>query len=54
VTSDLLVRAIDPEADGGSGMIQWQDSVSNISAARKILRTWADRLRKALDEAHGR
>jgi hypothetical protein len=54
VTSDLLVRAIDPEADRGSGMIHWQGSVTNSSAAREILRTWAERLRKALDEAHGR
>jgi hypothetical protein len=54
VTSDLLLRAIDPEADEGSGMIEWQDSVSNSSDARRILRMWAERLRKALDEAHGR
>jgi hypothetical protein len=54
VTSDLLLRAIDPEADEGSGMIEWQNSVSNSSDARRILRMWAERLRKALDEAHGR
>jgi hypothetical protein len=54
VTSDLLLRAIDPEADQGSGMIEWQNSVSNSSDARRILRMWAERLRKALDEAHGR
>jgi hypothetical protein len=53
-TSDLLLRAIDAEAGEGSGMIEWQNSGTNLSEARHILRQWADRLRKALDEAHGR
>lgn len=54
VTSDLILRAIDPEADRGDGTIEWQNGGSNIQAADEILRRWADRLRNALDEAHGR
>jgi hypothetical protein len=54
VTGDIILRAIDPKAGASSGLIQWQDSVSNLSSARRILQGWADRLRKALDEAHGR
>lgn len=52
VTSDLLLRVIDPEAGQGTGFIQWQNRVTNVSEARGILRKWAERLRKALDEAH--
>jgi hypothetical protein len=54
VTSDIVLRAIDPEAGEGSGLIEWQDSVRNLAEAQQILRKWADRLRKALDEAHGK
>lgn len=54
LTSDIIARAIDAEGGQGSGVITWQDGVSNRAQARRILRGWAARLRAALDEAHGR
>jgi hypothetical protein len=54
VTSDIILRIIDQEAGEDSGLIEWQDSVSNLSQARRILRKWIDHLRRVLDEAHGK
>ncbi len=48
-TNTLLARVIDTEADQ-SGMATAGDSVSNKAAADRILASWADRLRKRLDE----
>jgi hypothetical protein len=54
VTSDILARIIDPESGQGMGRIQWQNEVTNKAEADKILKKWADILRKHLDEAHGK
>jgi hypothetical protein len=54
-TSDIIVRAIDPEAGRtAGGFVQWQNGVTNKAEADQILRKWADVLRKRLDEAHGK
>jgi len=51
-TSTLLARVIDTEADDSmGGMAHQANSVTNKAAADEILRSWADRLRKALDAA---
>jgi hypothetical protein len=51
-TSTLLARVIDTEADDSTGgMPEQANSVTNQAAADIILKRWADRLRKALDEA---
>ncbi len=51
-TSTLLARVIDTEADDSTGgMPQQANSVTNQAAADIILKRWADRLRKALDQA---
>lgn len=48
MTNTLLARVIDPEADN-SPMAQAANSVTNKMAADRILRRWADILRKHLD-----
>jgi hypothetical protein len=50
MTSDLLARVIDAEGDRGEGMAHMGNRVSNKAAADRILRRWADTLRKRLDE----
>jgi hypothetical protein len=52
VTNTLLARVIDTEADQGQGgFAEAGGSVENKAAADRILRNWADRLRKALETA---
>ena len=51
VTSDLIARVMDAEADQGDEMIQWQNAVTNKAAADRILRRWADHLRHMLEKA---
>ena len=51
-TDDLLAKALDPKHDRDSGYMQWQTSVSNRAAARRMMKPWAEALRKGLDEAH--
>ena len=52
MANTLLARVIDPEADD-SPMAQVADSVTNKMAADRILRRWADILRKHLDAVRG-
>lgn len=54
VTSQILARAIDRQADRGTGTIQWQNRVTNKQEADRILRRWASALRERLDEVHGK
>ena len=54
VTNDILARIIDPESARGSEMIEWRNAVSNTADADRILRRWADVLRRDLDDAHTR
>jgi len=52
VTNTLLARVIDTEADQGQGgFAEAGGSVENKAAADRILKDWADRLRKALETA---
>jgi hypothetical protein len=50
MTSDLLARVIDAEGDQAGGMAHMGGRVENKAAADRILRRWADTLRKRLDE----
>ena len=50
VTSELLVKALDRQVDD-SAFMQWQTRSSNISAAKRMLREWADTLSSALTDA---
>lgn len=50
-TDDLLAKALDPTADRDTGFMQWQTKVSNRAAARRMMKPWAEALRKGLDEA---
>lgn len=54
VTSQILARAIDRKSGRDFGRIQWQNSVTNKAEADRILRRWAQGLRTALDEVHGK
>ena len=54
VSGQILARAIDREADRGTGQIQWQNRVTNTAEASRILRRWAVALRERLDEVQGR
>ena len=50
-TDDLLAKALDPKQDRDNGFIQWQTSVSNRAAGKRMMKPWAEALRKGLDEA---
>jgi len=50
-TDDLLAKALDPTADRDTGFMQWQTKVSNRAAALRMMKPWAEALRKGLDEA---
>jgi hypothetical protein len=52
VTSDLIVKAMDAQADRESHSFQWQTKGSNRQAAKKMLTGWADRLSNALNDAN--
>lgn len=53
VTSDLLAKALDRRVDNAnrSGFYTWTNSVTNRSAANRILKGWATILLDALNEA---
>ncbi len=50
-TDDLLAKALDPTADRNSGFMQWQTGPANRAAAKRMMRPWAEALRKGLDRA---
>jgi hypothetical protein len=50
-TDDLIAKALDPTADRNSGMMQWQSGPANRAAAKRMMRPWAEALRKGLDRA---
>jgi len=50
-TDDLLAKALDPKADRDHGWLQWQTSVSNRAAGKRMMKPWAEALRKGLDAA---
>jgi len=53
-TSDIIARVVDPQAARDAGMIRMSSSVTNKAEADRILRKWADLLRRRLDEVHGK
>lgn len=53
VTGTLLARAFD-RREGDNMMWQWTTSVTNSADARRIITSWADTLRNALDKARGK
>jgi len=54
VSSEILARAIDRVEARNVGGIRWTTSITNMDAARRILRRWADLLVAKLDEVEGR
>ena len=50
-TDDLLAKALDPTADRHSGFVQWQTGPANRQAGKRMMRPWAEALRKGLDRA---
>lgn len=50
-TDDLLAKALDAKADRDTGFMQWQTSVANRQAAKRMMQPWAEALRNALDRA---
>jgi hypothetical protein len=53
VTGTLLSRAFDRRS-GDNMTWQWTTSVTNSAEARRIITTWADTLRNALDASRGK
>ena len=51
-TSSIIGRVIDRSSARDSGRIMMSSRVTNRAEADRMLRRWADLLRKALDEAH--
>jgi hypothetical protein len=49
-TGEILVRIVDRKRGLDTGRLQWSNSVSNQADARRILRRWAQQLRKGLDQ----
>ena len=50
-TDDLLAKAMDPTADRDTGFMQWQTGPANRAAGKRMMRPWAEALRKGLDRA---
>jgi hypothetical protein len=50
-TDDLLAKALDPTADRQAGFMQWQTGPANRAAGKRMMRPWAEALRKGLDSA---
>ena len=50
-TGTVLVRAFDAKAGSETGRLQWSSGVFNRAEAERILKGWADRLKRALDAA---
>lgn len=50
-TDDLLAKAMDPAADRDDGFMQWQTGPANRAAAKRLMKPWAEALRKGLDRA---
>lgn len=51
-TNALIGRAIDRRRDTAIGTIQYSNRISNRAEATRILSSWANILREALDDAH--
>ena len=49
-TGEILYRVIDRRRENNTGQLQWTNSVTNLSDARRTLSYWGKSLRKALDQ----
>jgi len=49
-SGEVLVRILDRESAMDNGRLQWTNSVTNKSDADRILKRWAEQLRKGLDK----
>lgn len=54
VSGEILARAVDRKEGRDYGRMEWSTSSSNRAEGRRIMRGWADSLREALDEVHGK
>jgi len=50
-TDDLLAKALDAKADRQSAFMQWQTGPANRAAGKRMMKPWAEALRKGLDRA---
>ena len=50
-TDDLLAKALDPTADRNNAFVQWQSGPANRAAGKRMMKPWAEGLRKGLDRA---
>jgi len=50
-TDALIAKALDPRADRDTGFMQWQTAPANRQAGKRMMRPWAEALRKGLDRA---
>jgi hypothetical protein len=48
-TGEVLVRIVDRRQAMDTGRMQWSNSVTNAAEAKRVLRRWAEQLRKGLD-----
>jgi hypothetical protein len=52
VSGEILARIVDARADRDDSHYQWANRVSNRADARRIIKTWAHKLRVSFDKAH--
>jgi hypothetical protein len=52
-SGQILARAADHKNASSSSFMTWTNSVTNTAEARRIMRSWAQTLRGALDAARG-
>lgn len=48
-TSDIIARVYDPQADRGTGFMEWRNRAENTHEARLIIKKWVSVLIKHLD-----
>ena len=46
-----MAKALDPKSDRDTGFIQFQSGPANRAAAKRMMKPWAEALRKGLDRA---
>ena len=49
-SGEILYRVIDRRREHNTGQLQWTNSVTNMSDARRTLSYWGKSLRRALDQ----
>jgi len=53
-TGEILARAVDRRRAADTGRLTWTNGVTNGAEANRMLRRWAEQLRKGLDSAIGK